>query len=68
VVKHLAVLHESELISRRRDGREVVFSVRPERLVAAASWMTSLASTWQERLQLLKRAAEAGQSPASAAV
>jgi DNA-binding transcriptional ArsR family regulator len=60
VVKHLAVLQESELVSRRRDGREVVFSVRPERLVAAASWMTTLASSWQDRLQLLKRAAEAG--------
>ena len=59
VVKHLAVLQQSDLVTRRRDGREVVFTVHPERLVATASWMTSVAASWQERLQLLKRAAEA---------
>ena len=59
VVKHLAVLQQSDLVTRRRDGREVVFTVRPERLVATASWMTSLAASWQERLQLLKQMAEA---------
>lgn len=59
VVKHMAVLQESQLIARRRDGREVVFSVLPERLVAVASWMTSLAATWEERLQALKQVAEA---------
>jgi DNA-binding transcriptional ArsR family regulator len=59
VVKHLAVLQQSDLVTRRRDGREVVFTVHPERLVATASWMTSVAASWQERLQLLKQAAEA---------
>jgi DNA-binding transcriptional ArsR family regulator len=63
VVKHLAVLHQSDLVTRHRDGREVVFTVRPERLVTTASWMTSLAATWQERLQLLKQVAEAGPGP-----
>jgi DNA-binding transcriptional ArsR family regulator len=60
VVKHLAVLQQSDLVTRRRDGREVVFSVRPERLAATASWMTSLAASWQERLELLKQMAESG--------
>ena len=60
VVKHLTVLQQSDLVTRHRDGREVVFTVRPERLVATASWMTSVAASWQERLQLLKQAAEAG--------
>ncbi|HEX3390237.1 MAG TPA: metalloregulator ArsR/SmtB family transcription factor [Streptosporangiaceae bacterium] len=59
VVKHLAVLQQSDLVTRRRDGREVVFTVHPERLVTTASWMTSLAASWQERLQLLKQVAEA---------
>ena len=58
VVKHLAVLQQSDLITRHRDGRAVVFTVRPERLVATASWMNSLAASWQERLQLLKQLAE----------
>jgi DNA-binding transcriptional ArsR family regulator len=64
VVKHLAVLQQSDLVTRRRDGREVVFTVHPERLVATASWMTSVAASWQERLQLLKQVAEAGNPPA----
>jgi len=59
VVKHLAVLQRSDLVTRRRDGREVVFTVHPERLVAMASWMTVVAASWQERLQLLKQVAEA---------
>lgn len=59
VVKHLAVLRESRLVTSRRAGKEVLFSVRPQELVAAASWMTTLAGSWQERLDLLKRAAEA---------
>jgi DNA-binding transcriptional ArsR family regulator len=63
VVKHLAVLQQSDLVTRRRDGREVVFTVRPERLAATASWMTSVAASWQERLQLLKQAAEAADRP-----
>ena len=63
VVKHLAVLQQSDLVTRRRDGREVVFTVHPERLVAMASWMTSVAASWQERLQLLKQVAEAADRP-----
>ena len=63
VVKHLAVLEQSDLVTRRRDGREVVFTVHPERLVATASWMTSVAASWQERLQRLKQAAEAARPP-----
>jgi DNA-binding transcriptional ArsR family regulator len=58
VVKHLGVLRDSQLVASRRSGKEVLFSVRPEQLVATASWMTELASTWQQRLQLLKQAAE----------
>jgi DNA-binding transcriptional ArsR family regulator len=66
VLKHLAVLQQSDLVTRRRDGREVVFTVHPERLVATASWMTSVAASWRQRLQLLKQAAEAADRPVKA--
>lgn len=59
VVQHMAVLQQSGLVSSRKVGREVLFSVRPEALTLTASWMTRLAETWSERLQLLKRMAEA---------
>lgn len=59
VVQHLAVLERSRLVDSHRAGREVLFSVRPEPLLATASWMTHLAETWDERLRLLKERAEA---------
>jgi len=58
VAKHLAVLRESRLVDSHRAGKEVLFTARPEQLTATASWMTNLAATWEERLQLLKREAE----------
>ncbi|MFL6136911.1 MAG: ArsR/SmtB family transcription factor [Frankiaceae bacterium] len=60
VVKHLVVLEGSRLVVGHRAGREVLFRVRPERLAAAGSWMTGLAATWEERLDLRKRKAEGG--------
>ena len=58
VAKHLAVLRESRLVTSRRAGKEVLFTACPQQLAAAASWMTTLAATWEDRLQLLKREAE----------
>lgn len=66
VVQHLAVLQQSNLVSSRRSGREVLFTVEPAALTLTASWMTKLAETWSERLQLLKRIAEAPEPPDSA--
>jgi DNA-binding transcriptional ArsR family regulator len=60
VAQHLAVLVDSSLVSRRRAGREVLFSVRPEGLAATAEWLTGRAATWRDRLERLKKEAEAG--------
>jgi ArsR family transcriptional regulator, cadmium/lead-responsive transcriptional repressor len=58
VTKHLAVLHRAGLVEARRDGREVRYTVRPERLNAAARAMTNVAARWDVRLQTIKRIAE----------
>lgn len=58
VAQHLAVLEESRLVSRRRAGREVLFSVRPEGLAATADWLTGRAAVWQARLELPSAEAE----------
>ena len=50
VAQHLAVLEDSRLVSRRRAGREVLFSVRPEGLDAVADWLTGRAAAWREQL------------------
>jgi hypothetical protein len=49
---------DSGLVAGVQAGREVPLQVWPESLVATASWMTSLAATWDKRLALLKRLAE----------
>jgi DNA-binding transcriptional ArsR family regulator len=60
VVKHLAVLDRAGLVEGRRRGREVRYSVRPERLDAAAQQLAALAAQWDTRLAAIKRIAEAG--------
>jgi DNA-binding transcriptional ArsR family regulator len=60
VAKHLTVLRDARLVTSQRAGKEVLFTVSPGPLAATASWMTTLAATWEGRLRMLKRHAEAG--------
>lgn len=60
VVKHLGVLDRAGLLKERRQGREVLFSVRPEPLESASHWLAAVASEWDRRLAALKRLAEDG--------
>ena len=59
VSKHLGVLLEAGVVSQRRDGREVRYTVRPDRLAAAAKAMAAAAARWDARLQAIKQLAEA---------
>jgi DNA-binding transcriptional ArsR family regulator len=65
VVKHLAVLSRSGLVSGLRQGREVRYRVQPDGLVTTAQWMAGLAAQWDSRLAEIKRIAErdAGRIP-----
>jgi DNA-binding transcriptional ArsR family regulator len=60
VVKHLAVLDRAGLVEARREGREVLYTVRTEPLDETARWMAGIASHWDTRLTALKRLAEEG--------
>jgi DNA-binding transcriptional ArsR family regulator len=59
VSKHLAVLLDAGVVTQRRDGREVLYAVQPERLEAAAQAMAAAAARWNARLRTIKRIAEA---------
>jgi DNA-binding transcriptional ArsR family regulator len=59
VVKHLAILDRAGLVEARRQGREVRYTVRPERLDATARWLSGIAADWDARLAAIKRLAEA---------
>jgi DNA-binding transcriptional ArsR family regulator len=46
VAQHLAVLEDAALVSRRRAGRRVLFTVRADGLAATADWLTARAAAW----------------------
>ena len=66
VSKHLVVLEEVGLISRRKLGREVLYRVEPARLDQATRAMAELAIQWDRRLDTIKRLAETAHSAAKA--
>ena len=59
VAKHLLVLDRAGLVEARREGREVLYVVRPQRLDDAARSIASVAAQWDARLVAIKRIAEA---------
>jgi DNA-binding transcriptional ArsR family regulator len=59
VSKHLVVLERAGLVSRRKQGREVLYQVEAGRLDQATRVMAELAARWDGRLAAIKRLAEA---------
>ena len=59
VSKHLVALERAGFISRRKQGREVLYQVQADRLDQAARAMAELAAQWDTRLIAIKRLAEA---------
>lgn len=59
VVKHLAVLDRAGLVTGAKEGREVRYTVRPERLDDMARWVENLSAEWDARLARIKQIAEA---------
>lgn len=58
VSKHLAVLERDGLVTARRSGREVRYSVREERLDQAGAALARIAARWDMRLKAIKELAE----------
>jgi DNA-binding transcriptional ArsR family regulator len=64
VSKHLVVLEQAGLVSRRKHGREVLYQVEADRLDQATRAMADLAAQWDRRLAAIKRLAEAAHAAA----
>jgi DNA-binding transcriptional ArsR family regulator len=60
VAKHLATLAQAGLVTSDRQGRETRYQLTPEPLAAAVSWMASVGSQWDDRLEALQRYLESG--------
>jgi DNA-binding transcriptional ArsR family regulator len=58
VEKQLRVLEQAGLVERVRLGRRVRFSVRTEALASTATWLSTLADTWDRRLAAVKTLVE----------
>jgi DNA-binding transcriptional ArsR family regulator len=65
VMKHLAVLEQAGLVSKRKVGREVLYRVDAERLDRATTAMANQAREWDRRLAAIKRLAEAAHQAAA---
>lgn len=50
ITKHLKLLDRAGLISRRKQGREVFISFRPEPLQLVSGWVHEYERFWSERL------------------
>ena len=59
VAKHLTVLERAGLVSRRKEGREVLYQVQADRLDQATRAMAEVAAQWDRRLAAVKGLAEA---------
>lgn len=59
VAKHLAVLERVGLVTRRKEGREVLCQVDAAWLDQANRALTETAAQWDRRLRSIKRLAEA---------
>jgi DNA-binding transcriptional ArsR family regulator len=49
VAQHLAVLEEARLVTRTRAGRQVLFAVSSEGLMATAGWLVARAAAWEHK-------------------
>ncbi len=59
VSRHLRILREAQLVSERRRGRERVYTLTPEPLAGATTWLDEYRTFWAARLHELKAFIEA---------
>jgi DNA-binding transcriptional ArsR family regulator len=63
VAHHLGVLEGVGVVEASRVGREVLFRPRPDALRATGAWLVEVATSWERRLDRIRRIAEAEPDP-----
>lgn len=51
--RHLRVLRDAGLVKQRREGRQQVYSLAPERLREIYDWVSAYTVFWESRLDAL---------------
>ena len=54
VTKHLKALEQAGLAASRREGRERIFELRPERLASVHRYLDQIARQWDDALERLQ--------------
>jgi DNA-binding transcriptional ArsR family regulator len=60
VSKHLKVLLDARLVERRKEGRNQLYTLRPQHLAEAHEWLSRYQRFWRRSLTRLKRHVEEG--------
>lgn len=63
VTKHLQVIEEAGLAESRREGRERIFELRPERLTTAHRYLDQISGQWDDALARLRAHVEQEKGP-----
>lgn len=58
ISKHLGVLHEAGLVTRRQHGRNQLYAIAPAPLAAAHEWLGQYRRFWRMSLARLKKHVE----------
>jgi DNA-binding transcriptional ArsR family regulator len=63
VAKHLGALAAAGLVSADRQGRETRYTLTPEPMTEAVSWMATVGGEWDDRLSNLAGFLATGSAP-----
>ena len=58
IVKHLHVLEEAGLVSRRKQGREVLYALEKERVDEVRAFLDGISAGWDRAIERLRRLVE----------
>lgn len=58
ILKHLNILYQAGLVGTRKEGRDVLYELKPEPLSDVEAFVKRLEAKWDERLMRLKKFVE----------
>jgi DNA-binding transcriptional ArsR family regulator len=58
IVKHLSVLEDAGLVTHRKRGREVLYTLEMKRLDEARAFLDAISAGWDRALERLRRKVE----------